>query len=121
MNQVSFYALYSDGRKYQAVLEGDQTFVRTVDGGKMPVPLRIENGEFVEFGFDYSPEPRLRAGDVFENFGRFAKYVSRMTPPAKRQRRRSSRPNRIRPRYVCCLVNPANRNCHNCKEASVRM
>ncbi len=80
---LSFHALYSDGRKYGAFLEGGQSFLRTTDGGKMPVPWRVGEGAFVQFGFDYEPPTGLRACDWTENARRFAAHVALFTPPQR--------------------------------------
>jgi hypothetical protein len=80
---LSFHALYSDGRKYGAFLEGGQTFLRTTDGGKMPVPWRVEAGEFVRYGCDYCAPPGLRGCDWAENARQFTAEVALFIAPQK--------------------------------------
>jgi len=80
---LSFHALYSDGRKYGAFLEGGQSFVRTTDGGKMPVPWRVGECTFVQFGFDYDPPEGLRACDWAENSRRLNAHLALFTPPQR--------------------------------------
>src|SRR5258708_7386003 len=80
---LSFHALYSDGRKYGAFLEGGQSFLRTTDGGKMPVPWRVGEGTFVQYGFDYEPPKGLRACDWMQNARRLTAEVALFTVPPR--------------------------------------
>lgn len=78
-----FHALYSDGRKYEVVCENGQTFLRTTDGGKMPVPWQVGLGEFVRYGFDYCAPPGLRGCDWIENARRLNAHLALFIAPQK--------------------------------------
>jgi hypothetical protein len=80
MSQVSFFALYSDGSKYQVIYDGS-TWLR--DGQKMPVPWRVGEGTFLQFGFDYEPPKGLRVCDWTENARRLTAHVALFTPPRR--------------------------------------
>ena len=82
MSQVSFFALYSNGAKYQAIYDGS-TWLRDTTGQKMPVPWRIGEGTFVQYGFDYEPPKGLRACDWAENARQFTAHVALFTPPQR--------------------------------------
>lgn len=83
MNQVTFFALYSDDRKYEAFCESGQTFLRTTDDGKIPVPWRVGTGEFVRYGFDYCAPPGLRGCDWIDNARRLNAHLVLFIAPQK--------------------------------------
>ena len=83
MSQVTFFALYSDGRKYGVLREGQETFLATVEGGKMPVPWQVCLAEFVRYDFDYEPPKGLRACDCVENVRRLNAHLALFTTPQK--------------------------------------
>jgi hypothetical protein len=80
---LSFHALYSDGRKYEAFFEGGQTFLRTVKGGRMDVPYFLGTTHFVKYDFDYTPPRGLRAVDCVENMRQLKGQLALFTPPQK--------------------------------------
>ena len=82
MSQVSFFALYSNGAKYQAIYDGS-TWLRDTTGQKMPVPWRVGEGAFVRYGFDYEPPTGLRACDWTENARRLNAHLALFTPPQR--------------------------------------
>jgi len=82
MSQVSFFALYSNGAKYQAIYDGS-TWLRDTTGQKMSVPWRVGEGTFVQYGFDYEPPKGLRACDWAENSRRLNAHLALFTPPQR--------------------------------------
>jgi hypothetical protein len=82
MSQVSFFALYSNGGKYQALYDGS-TWLRDTTGQKMPVPWRFGEGTFVQFGFDYEPPKGLRVCDWAENARRLNAHLALFIAPQR--------------------------------------
>jgi hypothetical protein len=82
MSQVSFFALYSNGAKYQAIYDGS-TWLRDTTGQKMSVPWRVGEGTFIQFSFDYEPPKGLRACDWAENSRRLNAHLALFTPPQR--------------------------------------
>jgi hypothetical protein len=80
MSQVSFFALYSDGSKYQVIYDGS-TWLRDTNGQKMPVPWRVGAGQFVGYGSDYCAPPGLRGCDWIENARRLNAHLTLFTAP----------------------------------------
>lgn len=83
MNEVTFFALYSDGRKYGVLREGQETFLITVEGGRMRVPWQVGLAEFVRYGFDYEPPKGLRPCDWAENTRRLNAHLALFIVPQK--------------------------------------
>jgi hypothetical protein len=82
MSNASFFALYSDGSKYQVIYDGN-TWLRDIAAGKMPVPWCVNDAEFVRYGFDYEPPRGLRACDWVDNARRFTAEVALFTVPPR--------------------------------------
>lgn len=83
MSQVTFFALYTDGRKYGVLREGNETFLATTTGGRMPVPWQVDLAEFVRYGFDYEPPKGLRACDWAEHTRRLNAHLALFIAPQK--------------------------------------
>jgi hypothetical protein len=82
MSKVSFFALYNDGSKYSVIYDGS-TWLGDTAGGRMSVPWRVNDAEFVRYGFDYEPPKGLRACDWVENARRFTAEVALVTVPQR--------------------------------------
>src|SRR5713226_5850547 len=82
---ITYHALYADGATYRVMYDTSErkTYLATVEGGFMSVPYLVNGAEFVQYDFQYNPQPGLRGCDVGENMRMFHASLSLLTPPAK--------------------------------------